>query len=144
MESIAHREIISLKSLLMNKIRLNMTMNYNNNDRLKLHIEKIINSNILVIVEGKKDKIALEKLGIKNIVELNKKPLFQIAEDISASNEECIILTDLDKKGKEIYGKLNHDLQKNGVKVNNKFREFLFKYTKLRQIEGIDSYLDKM
>ena len=105
-------------------------------------INKIINSNILVIVEGKKDKAALQKLGIRNIMELSKKPLFQIVEEIANSNDECIILTDLDQKGKEIYGKLNSNLQKNGVKVNNKFREFLFRHTKLRQIEGIDSYLE--
>lgn len=104
-------------------------------------IEKIISSNTLVIVEGKKDRVALQKLGINNVVELNKKPLFQIVEEISDSNDECIILTDLDKKGKEIYAKLNSNLQKNGVKINNKFREFLFRYTKLRQIEGLDSYL---
>lgn len=111
-------------------------------EEIQSFIEKIKNSNTLVIVEGKKDKIALQKLGIKNIVELNKKPLFAVVEEISDSNEECIILTDLDKKGKEIFGKLNSNLQKNGVKINNKFREFLFKHTKLRQIEGIDSYLD--
>ena len=105
------------------------------------HLEKIRNSNVLVIVEGKKDKAALEKLGISNVIELNKKPLFQIVEEIASYNDECIILTDLDKKGKEIYGKLNSNLQKHGVKVNNKFREFLFKHTKLRQIEGIDSYI---
>ena len=105
-------------------------------------IEKIKNSNTLIIVEGKKDKAALQKLGLSNIIELSKKPLFQIVEEVSASNDECIILTDLDKKGKEIYGKLNSNLQKHGVKVNNKFREFLFKHTKLRQIEGIDTYLE--
>lgn len=105
-------------------------------------IRKIRDLDILVIVEGKKDRIALHRLGIKNIVELSKKPLFQIVEEIAGSNEECIILTDLDKKGREIYGKLNSNLQKHGVKVNNKLREFLFKNTKLRQIEGIISYLE--
>ena len=105
-------------------------------------IKKIKDSNILVIVEGNKDKIALEKIGIKNISTLSKKPLFQIVEEISDSNKECVILTDLDKKGKEIYGRLNSDLQKRGVKINNKLRNFLFKNTKLRQIEGLTAYLE--
>lgn len=105
-------------------------------------IDKAKDSNILVIVEGKKDRAALQKLGIKNIVELSKKPLFQIVEDVADSNDECIILTDLDKEGKQLYSKLNSNLQKNGVKINNKFRNFLFKHTKLRQIEGIDTYLE--
>ena len=115
-----------------------------NLEELNNFIENIKNSNTLVIVEGRKDKSALEKLGISNVIQLNKKPLFQIVEEVSNSNKECIILTDLDKKGKEIYGKLNSNLQKHGVKVNNKFREFLFRHTKLRQIEGIDSYINNL
>ncbi|MBI2557883.1 toprim domain-containing protein [Candidatus Woesearchaeota archaeon] len=105
-------------------------------------IEKIKSSNILIIVEGKKDKAALQKLGINNIKELSKKPLFQIIEEIAEHNDECIILTDLDREGKLLYSKLNSNLQKHGVKINNHFREFLFKHTKLRQIEGIYSYLE--
>ena len=107
-------------------------------------IEKTKNLDILIIVEGRKDKAALKKLGLKNIMELDKKPLFQIAEDVSNSNKECIILTDLDKKGKQLYGKLSHNLQSMGVKVNNEIRNFLFKKTKLRQIEGIDTYLEHL
>ena len=108
------------------------------------HINKIRDSNIVIIVEGKKDRAALNKFGITNIVELTKKPLFQIVEEVADSNEECIILTDLDKKGKQIYGKLNSDLQRHGVKVNNEFRKFLLKNTKLRQIEGMDTYLNSI
>ena len=112
-------------------------------EEFNLLIEKMKNSNILVIIEGRRDRAALEKLGIMNLMELSKEPLFQMVEEISSSNDECIILTDLDKKGRELYGKLSSDLQKNGVKINNKLREFLFRNTKLRQIEGITSYLDR-
>ncbi|MBI2208105.1 toprim domain-containing protein [Candidatus Woesearchaeota archaeon] len=104
------------------------------------NIEKIRHSGSIVIVEGKKDKKALGKLGVKNIIELNKKPLFEIIEDIAGKNKNCIILTDLDKKGRELYGKLNSGLQSFGVKVDNSFRKFLFKETKLRQIEGLENY----
>lgn len=100
-------------------------------------LQKAISSDIIVVVEGKKDRAALERLGLTNIKELSKKPLFQIAEEISDSSQECIILTDLDKKGKELYGKLSSDLQKMGVHIDNRLRKFLFKNTKLRQIEGM-------
>ena len=53
-------------------------------------------------------------------------------------------ITDFDKKGKQLYGKLNHDLCRFGVKVDNKFRHFLFRKTKLRQIEGLDSYIERL
>ncbi len=114
-------------------------MNEEKKEEFNRIIEKIKILNTLIIVEGKKDRNALNNMGIKNIIELNKKPLYQIVEEISNSNEECIILTDLDKKGKELYGRLNSDLQIRGVKVNNKLREFLFKNTKIRQIEGVGS-----
>ena len=104
------------------------------------YIEKIKKSETLIIVEGKKDKKALKNLGIKNITELSKKPLFEIIENISIKNNDCIILTDLDKKGKELYGKLNSGLQRYGVKVDNKFRNFLFRHTKIRQIEGLSNF----
>lgn len=111
-------------------------------EELNDFIENLRGSKILIIVEGKKDKAALEEFGISNIIELNKKPLFQIVEEIANSIKECVILTDLDKEGKQLYSKLNANLQRHGVKINNKFREFLFKSTKLRQIEGIGTYME--
>ena len=106
-----------------------------------LYFKKLKESNKKIIVEGKKDKAALKRLGIRNIIVLSKKPLFQIIEDIADKEKECIILTDLDKKGKELYGKINSGLQKFGVKVDNSFRIFLYKNTKLRQIEGLFRYI---
>ena len=98
-------------------------------------------SDEFIIVEGKKDKEALEKQGITNIQILNKKPLYQLVEDLSSERKNVVILTDLDRKGRELYGKLNNGLKKHGVKVNDKPRNFLFKRTKLRQIEGLTSYM---
>ena len=101
-------------------------------------LEKISGNKVAVIVEGKKDKAALEKIGIQNkIFVLNTKPLFVVAEEIAKSYGEAVILTDLDTEGKKLYGKLNTLLQGLGVKVDNGLRNFLFKNTKLRQIEGI-------
>ena len=132
-----------MKKLLMGKAYF-IKMDKEITEQFHKHINKIRDSNIVIIVEGKKDREALNKFGITNIVELTKKPLFQIVEEVADSNEECIILTDLDKKGKQIYGKLNSDLQRHGVKVNNEFRKFLLKNTKLRQIEGMDTYLNSI
>ena len=103
------------------------------------HIEKIKESNILVIVEGKKDRKALEEYGITNIQELNK-PLTSIIDNISKTESNCIILTDLDKKGKNLFGILKLGLEKQGVKINIDFRQFLFAKTKLRNIEGLTNH----
>ena len=107
-------------------------------------LEKIKASGKMVIVEGREDKESLKRLGITNVTQLNKKPLYKIVEEIVKAEKEAIILTDLDKKGKQLYGKLNHDLQRFGVKIDNRFRNFLFKHSQLRQIEGLDSYLERI
>ncbi len=94
-----------------------------------------------IIVEGKKDKEALKKLNIHNVFTI-KEPLFKLCETISKKYNEVIILTDLDKEGKRLYSKLKENLERNGVKVDDHFRRFLFKETKLTQIEGIITYIE--
>ncbi|MEW6063339.1 MAG: toprim domain-containing protein [Nanoarchaeota archaeon] len=102
-------------------------------------VERLKTDEKLKIVEGKKDKMALERLGIKNIMTLSK-PIYKVIEDISKNNKECIILVDLDSAGRKIYGKLKCNLQKYGVRVDDRYRIFLFKNTKIRQIEGLIKY----
>ena len=112
-------------------------------EELALQLQSLIASSAAIIVEGKKDQAALERLGIDSsrIVTLSKKPLFEIAEEVAAGYKTAAILTDLDSEGKKLYGKLNTLLQRLGVKVDNRLRNFLFKNTKLRQIEGIDNFV---
>jgi len=115
----------------------------NSKDELIDLIKQQTQEDFLVIAEGKQDEKALKELGFQNIITLSKKPLFKVVEQVVAKNKETLILTDLDKEGKLLYGKLNHQLQQFGVKVNNKLRNYLFRHTKLRQIEGLHNYLSR-
>ncbi len=110
-------------------------------EELKEFLAKLKQTDKLVIVEGVKDKKALEELEVKNIITLSKKPIFQIIEEISKNHDEIIILTDFDKKGKELYRRLREGLKKQGVKIDTYFREFLLK-TKLSHIEGLATYIN--
>lgn len=105
-------------------------------------LEELKLSDKPIIVEGNKDKNALQSFGINNIFVL-KKPLHEVIEEIAEKHKEVILLTDLDREGKQLYGKLNSGFQKYGVKVDNKFRNFLLKNTKLRQIEGLRRYAEQ-
>ena len=120
-------------------------------------ISAVIESEKAIIVEGPYDKKALENIGITNrIIVINVgKGLFERVEKaveiVEKSTEELekrkdkkeiIILTDFDKKGKELYGKLKKDLTKHGVKIDNEFREWLRRRTKISHIEGLDSYVE--
>jgi len=116
-----------------------------NKEELENFLLELKQSNKLIIVEGPKDKKALNEVGITNyIVELSKKSIFEIIEDVAKITNEVVILTDFDEKGKELYGKLNSGLQRLGVKVDHYFREWLQKNTKLSHVEGLGSYLDNI
>ena len=118
-------------------------------------VEELKNSDKIILVEGKNDVLALKQLGINNDIVFLNKPLFEVVEDIvnnknnkkitnKKNNKEVIILTDLDKKGKQRYGKLKKDLCRNGCKIDFYFREFLQRKTKIRQIEGLPRYLERL
>lgn len=109
-----------------------------NNENIIKNIGTIKDMNYLVIVEGKKDMKTLNNFGINNVVSLKNRPLFEIVENVN--DREVVLLTDLDSEGRKLFNKLRHLLQRRGVKINNILRNNLFR-TKLRNIEGLDSYL---
>lgn len=106
-------------------------------------LDELIDQNIPVIVEGRKDKQTLKGLGLKNdkIITLNK-PLYQIVENLKS--KEVAILTDLDWRGRKLYSKISHDCIRFGIKINNKLRHFLFRKTPLKHIEGLDTFLKNL
>ena len=100
-------------------------------------VRKLKKSKKAIVVEGKKDKLALEKLGIRKDIIILNKPIFQVVETIASTYKDCILLLDLDKEGRKLYHNLKHDLQKHKVRIDNKFREFLLKEKKIKQIESL-------
>ena len=106
-------------------------------------LDRLKNSKKIVVVEGEKDKIALKKLGVKNVIAIARKPIFEFIEEIAEKNKEVIILTDLDDEGKKLYSKLKNGFQGCGIKVDNRFREDLFRNTHISQIEGIFRYFSR-
>ncbi len=106
--------------------------------------EQLQNTEKLIIVEGKKDQKALVSLKVKNIFNLNNKPLYKVVEEVAELTKEAIILTDLDSEGRKLYSFLRKYLEKNGVKIDKQFREFLMNNTKIVCIESIDNFFEKM
>ena len=103
-------------------------------DTLQEWAQELKHADKLVIVEGKKDRKALENLGVKKIITFANSPYISL-EDIK--EKEVIILTDLDNHGKKLYSILRHNLQKRRIKIDRKFRKFLFK-EKIVTIESIN------
>jgi 5S rRNA maturation endonuclease (ribonuclease M5) len=103
-------------------------------------VERLKERKTLIIVEGFRDRKALEKVGLKEVKKLSG-PLYRFVETLKA--DEVVILTDLDREGKKLYSVLKNDLQRMGVKVDDRLRNLLFK-SQLRQIEGLTGYLERI
>jgi 5S rRNA maturation endonuclease (ribonuclease M5) len=113
-------------------------------EQLLSRLKKLKEENILVIVEGKKDREALASLGITNVFSLDRWPLYKVVEHVAEKTKDCVILTDLDEEGKKIFSTLHKGLSEHGVRIDNRFREFLFRYTSLRQIEGLAKHVSRL
>lgn len=114
-------------------------------DKIEKEIEKAKGN--LIVVEGKKDKDALQQLGFTDIFVINEtgKSLSETIEEIEGmaaqnKNKVCI-LTDFDKKGKSLYMTLKSKLSERGVKLDNSLRGMLLKM-RISHIEGLSSFLE--
>ncbi len=94
----------------------------------------------IIIVEGAYDRKALNAYKIKRIITLVQ-PLYKVIE---SCDKEVAVLTDLDKEGRKLYSRIKSEFAQRGVKINDRFRKFLLGYTRLRQIEGLENYINRL
>lgn len=92
---------------------------------------------IAVIVEGRKDAKALENLGLHDIIPINGMPLPEFASRVArhiagTAAREVIILTDFDKKGRELERRLEALLRSHNVRANARLRRVLMRFGKGR------------
>lgn len=106
-----------------------------------------INKKIPVIVEGKKDAVALRKLGlIGEIITLHSgNNLYEFSENISERFNRVIILLDWDSKGESLNKALNTHLKGLWEEYSG-FREILqiLCQKDIKDIEGIPKLLKKL
>jgi 5S rRNA maturation endonuclease (ribonuclease M5) len=117
-----------------------------NGDKLRDCIKSLEGK--LVIVEGMKDSRALKTLGVKNIMQLNGKPLAEFALHVSNSYvspidtewKEAVILTDFDSEGRSIAARLECLLKVRRVPVNSRIRKrFMgFGWTRIEEFREDD------
>jgi 5S rRNA maturation endonuclease (ribonuclease M5) len=94
----------------------------------------------IFIIEGKKDKKALESLDVDADFFLlcrQNKSLQESAEEISQKYKRAILMLDHDKQGKKMEKMITHYLQRNGVKVNRRFGKKLLRIANSNTVEGI-------
>ncbi len=122
-------------------------------DRLR-KIEQIIceirdlsRSGAIIVVEGKKDRYALNELGISDQISLaSSPPLLNFAEGISRKTDQVIILTDWDSQGEKMAKKISAYLRASGSKPNNLIRKKIKKLVRkeIKDVEGLSVYVSNL
>jgi 5S rRNA maturation endonuclease (ribonuclease M5) len=106
-----------------------------------------VNKTIPVIVEGKRDAMALRKLGLTGevIVLHSGNNLYEFSEDISEKFERVVILLDWDEKGEHLSKILEKHLRGQWEEFSA-FREILkiLCQKDIKDIEGIPKLLGKL
>jgi len=100
-------------------------------------IDKLREFEGALIVEGPRDEVALRNLGVRSeIIRLSHLPLTEVAL-IASSHKEVMILTDFDRKGEELAGKLLRYLEGYPCRVDSETRRELKRILK-KDIKGIE------
>lgn len=94
------------------------------------------------IVEGKKDKEALEEFKVKKIQTINSTPLRKITS--STKEKEVILLTDYDRTGKKLSKNLIKLYRAEGIKTNLEYKRRLGKLKGISEIEEIPAKYKKL
>lgn len=90
----------------------------------------------LLIVEGKNDEKALKTLGLNNIIKINRKPLYKVAEEAARAKKEIVILTDFDREGRALAAKLSRLLSPRKIRINRRLRKKIMEFGKT-EIENL-------
>jgi 5S rRNA maturation endonuclease (ribonuclease M5) len=102
-----------------------------------------------ILIEGKKDEIALIKLGINgNFIKVSGSglKLFEVAEIAVESSSKVIILTDFDKKGITLAKRLAEDIQSLGCYPNLEIRRKIMGLTRkfIKDIESLPRHMKQL
>jgi 5S rRNA maturation endonuclease (ribonuclease M5) len=116
------------------------------NPKLKQQIEKYWD--YVIVVEGKKDVSSLKGLGFQKVYAIHSTgvPLKERMEQIAAvleKRDKVCILTDFDKKGKQLYLLLKKEFGEMGVRLDSSLRGILIK-SGISHIEGLYEFMKKI
>lgn len=93
----------------------------------------------IIVVEGKKDKEVLEKIGICNVNTINDLKKIDLKR-----YEKALILTDNDKKGKALYKNIKDHLFSEGILDDYPTRMKFFKEFRVYKVEDLKKKIDKL
>jgi 5S rRNA maturation endonuclease (ribonuclease M5) len=115
-------------------------------DKLRRIEDEIKNTDETIIVEGKKDKAALESLGFKKILDISGKSFETIAEKLK-NEKSASIMADFDREGNKKSSQLITFLSKSGIIAGTSLRKkikSLFNIQKIEELSQITKFTKLM
>lgn len=106
----------------------------------KKFLEDLKKSDTLILVEGKRDRKALEAAGLNKIIEISGKTLEKVVDILKEKQSGVIILTDYDKEGIKQFKRLKSLSLSNEIKVYDDMRKKFKRIFRVNKIEELSSY----
>jgi 5S rRNA maturation endonuclease (ribonuclease M5) len=100
-----------------------------------------------VIVEGRRDLIALRTLGLSGpVIMASRRSALDLAEDAARNYSQIILLTDWDQKGEEMCRNIERHLRSAGSRPDALIRSRLKKLVKkeIKDVESLSRYTERM
>jgi 5S rRNA maturation endonuclease (ribonuclease M5) len=99
-----------------------------------------------VIVEGKRDELALRSLGLRGpMIMASRRSALDLAEDAARRFQKIVMLTDWDAKGDEMASNIDMHLRSMGVRAELDIRNKLKKLVKkeIKDVESLSLYMER-
>ena len=124
-------------------------MSFRRLSRIVEELSSCVEQGMPILIEGKKDEEALNKLGINgNIIKVSGSglKLFEVAEIAAKTSSKVIILTDFDRKGDILAKKLSEDIQSLGSHPDLNIRRNIIQITRkyIKDIESLPKHMKQL
>jgi 5S rRNA maturation endonuclease (ribonuclease M5) len=116
-------------------------------DKLLGELQDFVNQDSIVVVEGKRDVIALKSLGFNGNFRLaTHHSLVNFSEDLAKTGKQIVILTDWDRRGNILADKLVQNLHALGINPDMRIRELIvfLVQKEIKDIESLPGYVEKL
>jgi 5S rRNA maturation endonuclease (ribonuclease M5) len=131
----------------MQEIRQKKTYDLDALEELITALKDASGQGAAIVVEGRRDEMALRSLGIEGPVILaSRRPALDLAEEAAESYSEIILLTDWDSKGDEMASTIEQHLRCTPAHIDLEIRSRLKKLVKkeIKDVESLGVYVERM
>lgn len=110
-------------------------------------LQELAMQDSIIVVEGKRDILALKTLGLKGNFRLaTHHSLINFCEKLAESGQRIVILTDWDRRGNMLASKLVENLQSLDSNPETRIRDLIIALVQkeIKDVESLPSYIRKL